>query len=359
MVKTVINLNTENELSDKNSTYLFRPTSEMTPSNLSASEDDFAYFIQESPVAAELRALSQPRGSDPINFYPNYVYPVGQRPTYIYHVELGINEQHLDFRGRNVEWLYTELSKQVGANTRTEAPAGGGHSTCTASKAVGNLYGASKKATLVVVKMPDLSQPSAYEVLDTVIDDIHYQDRKATSVVSVSWTAPFASFLAQRLEQQIIELMAMGVPFVCAAGNAAQEPDVHGGMRIFTDTSPAFFPSAAPYWPFFAVGNSEIDGRRCPASQLSLQGIRPQVYAPGVDITCASSTSIIGSRTDTGTSFCKSPLSNLWYLTDKLISSRTSCSWCNRRSAFHETIFLQPCVLVEKTGWRKRCLEFS
>ena len=343
MNSVAIDLFTENESLDKNSTYLFRPTSEMTPTNLSASEGNFFYSTQNWPVATELRVLSQPAQTRSIGWYPNYVYPDGGVTTYIYHVEVGINQQHLDFRIRNVEWLYTQLSIEVGANTPTEAPAGGGHSTCTASKAVGNMYGASKKATLVVVKMPDMTKASVREVLDTVIDDIDGKRRTATSVVSISWgTKPMigsslANPLVPRLINQITELIRMNVPVVCAAGNAAQQPSVHGGFRLYADTYPASSRSR-PGWPFFAVGNSDLNGVRCPTSQLSRRGSHPQVYAPGVAIKCASSTSPIGYTTRTGTSFCKSPLSNLWLLTDRFISSCTSCSWCHRRSAFHGTI---------------------
>ena len=319
MVKVAIDLFNENESSNKNSTYLFRPTDEMTPSNLNASEENLFYSTQESPVAAELRALSQPAGGVPIERYPNYVYPDGGVPTYIYHVEVGIDPQHDDFRGRNVEWLYTGLSISAGANTPTEAPTGNGHSTCTASKAVGNLYGASKKATLVVVKMPDMTQPSLYEVLDTVIDDITDKDRIGTSVVSISWGTkqtvqfPLTDHLARKLRTQTFELMRIHVPFVCAAGNAAQLPSVHGGFRLQADTYPAgFYQSATVYWAFLVVGNSDINGVRWPTSQLlNSQSVDPQVYAPGVNIKCASSTSSTGYTTWTGTSFCKSPLSNL------------------------------------------------
>ncbi len=315
MNKVAINLFTKNESSDRNGTHLFRPTSEMIPSNLSASEENFYYLTQLSPVATELRALSQPVGSGSISHYPNYVYRVGRRPTYIYHVELGINQQHQDFGGREVEWLYTELSKATGADTMTEAAAGGGHSTCAASKAVGNLYGASKSATLVVVKMPDLSEDSLSEVLDTVIDDIDGKNRRGTSVVSISWgteeikdTRVAPSTSARTLLTQFTTLMAMKVAFVCAAGNAATEANVHGYPRLYVDTWPASFRRRDPRWIYFVVGNSDINGARDLTSQLALPYDRHQVYAPGVDIKCASSTSSTGYTTWTGTSFCGSAL---------------------------------------------------
>ena len=303
---------TGNELSEKNGTYRFRPTSEMVPSNLSAT---VIYDTQEAPIAAELRALSQPMGGGSISHYPNYVYPVRQKTTYIYHVELGIDEQHIDLHGRNVEWLYTGLAIERRANTPTEALTGGGHSTCTASKAVGNLYGASKSATLVVVKMPDYTEGSGGEVLNYVVDDIYVKGRQAQSVVSISWgtieaynTVHLGHALRLTLIAQIRELMEMNVVIVCAAGNAAQEPTIYGGSRLSVDTLPAILVYAVrPRAPFFVVGNSDINGRRYPTSQQLPPAWSPtQIYAPGVNIKCASSTS---SKAWTGTSFCKPPLS--------------------------------------------------
>ena len=242
--KVIAELFTANESSNGNSTHLFRPTTEMTPPNSSANENSIAYATQISPVSAELRALSQPAGSDSISHYPNYVYPVEDLPTFIYHVELGIN-QHPDFKGRHIEWLYTESAREVGAATMTEAAAGGGHSTCTASKAVGNLYGASKSAGLVVVKMPDLEQNSIYEALDTVIDDVNDTRVQGSTVVSISWGIPeppapgLLNVVESRLRAQINELLTMHVVVVCAAGNAAQERAPSGELRSFVNTYPA------------------------------------------------------------------------------------------------------------------------
>ena len=339
---------TENELSEKNGTHLFRPTSEMALPISSASEGNYLYRTQNSPVATELRALSQPAGSGDISHYPNYVYPVGGViPTYIYHVELGINQQHPEFQGRKIEWLYTKSSQERGADTETEEEAGKGHGTCTASKAVGNLYGASKSATLVVVKMPGYDENSIGEVLDTVIVDIEDKGRNWASVVSISWGSTDAatptsmnSPLAHGYNDQISTLVGMHVAVVCAAGNAALKRAPTGELRTFVDTFPAL---SAIQWgdSFLVVGNSYINGLRYPESQVSYPVVRGvyQLYAPGVDIKCASNTSPTGYKSWTGTSFCESPLTNVRFLTDRFMASRTSCSWCPCRSNFHGAEF--------------------
>ena len=286
----------------------------MTPPNSSGSEESLAYGIQVSPDATELRALSQPMDSGSVEKYPNYVYPMGHIQTYIYHVELGIDQQHPDFNGREREWLFTETAQGRGADTMTEAAAGQGHSTCTASKAVGNVYGASKKATLVVVKMPALDLGSVYEVLDTVIDDIDDKRRQGRSVVSISWTTINAvtpeflrSSLAVRIRNQIATLIHSNVRVVCAAGNDALKRSPTGELRTYIDT----FPPLSVYtfrqwaWRFHVVGNSDINGVRFTDSQ-QLRG-SPQLYAPGVNIKCASNTAPRRYVTGTGTSFCELP----------------------------------------------------
>ena len=316
MNRGAIKLLTEYESWERNDTHLFGPTGGMTPSDPSESEENLFYGAQISPVARELRALSQPAGSDSnIDHYPNYVYPLQREKTYIYHIEFGINQQHADFENREVEWLYTETAREVGADKMTEADAGGGHSTCTASKAVGNLYGASKSATLVVVKMPYPDQDSAIEALDTVIDHIEDKRRWGRSVVSISWDTTavvsseyLASPPALRLHDQINELLVLSVVVVCAAGNAARSRTPTGGLRTYVDTYPPFIRySTIPLWHglFFVVGNSDINGVRFTDSQ-QLMGL-PQLYAPGEKIKCASDTSSTGYNTATGTSFCELP----------------------------------------------------
>ena len=269
--------------------------------------DRLAYDIQVSPVATELRALSQPTDSSSVENYPNYVYPVGGIQTYIYHVELGIDQHRPDFEGREPEWLFTETAKNTGANTMTEAPAGQGHSTCTASKAIGNLYGASKSATLVVVKMPAMDHASAYEVLDTVIDDIDDKRRRGRSVVSISWTTEdtvtpefLRSPLAVKIRHQVATLMYRNVRVVCAAGNDALRSS-------YIDTYPSLALNDFQQWAqrFLVVGNSDINGVRFTDSQQLRN--TPQLYAPGVNIKCASNTSPTGYTTWTGTSFCELP----------------------------------------------------
>jgi len=94
----------------------------------------------------------------------------------------------VDFQGIPIEWVWTPLQVFKGGQTRTEAPSTSfGHSTCTASKAAGKIYGSNKDTNLVVVKMPDYSEVSIAEVLWTIHDHVAANRRGSSSVVTVSW----------------------------------------------------------------------------------------------------------------------------------------------------------------------------
>lgn len=119
---------------------------------------DTSYGVQPHP-AEELCVLSQPPDSSDISHFQNYVYPVGgpsggaESQTFVYHAELGINPLHDDFSFRTIEWLYTGRTKFLGEDSPVESPLSlGGHSSCTASKLAGMIYGAAKDAILVVVE---------------------------------------------------------------------------------------------------------------------------------------------------------------------------------------------------------------
>ena len=141
------------------------------------------------PSASELRILSQPSGQPDLNRFPNYVYEDGAgEDSFIYHAEMGINGDHIDFQGRKGEWVFTPLSIRAGQNTKNQSPSSSnGHSTCTASKASGNVYGAAKDATLVVVKLPDWTAAAMQEILEVIVYHISTNKGGSRAVVNISW----------------------------------------------------------------------------------------------------------------------------------------------------------------------------
>jgi len=259
--------------------------------------------------------VSMPRDTDrsPAHF-PDYVYPPKlHEEVFIYHAELGINQQHQEFSGRRIEWLYPNRTKFRNQDKEEESPLSRkpGHSTCTASKATGNQYGAAKYATLVVVKMSDLTPGSVGEVFATISDHIKFQNRQGRSVVTVSWGSKEEfqwSHLHRRhwsrISDDIIELSKTHTSIMFAAGNAARKIGTEGKVRLQVDTAPATL--ATNLRRTFVVSNSDLNGRRWSTSQSFGQGkLNPPIYAPGVNVICARHDSNSAATRRTGTSYCE------------------------------------------------------
>ena len=273
----------------------------------STATSNAAFGIQRL-APPELRVISQPPGELGITHYENYVYSVNDKPSYIYHVELGIDPFYLDYLKRPVEFVYTDVTVHKGSDTRSEVPTHRpyrGHSTCTASKAAGSIYGASKSATLVIVKMADFEEDSIAEVLRIVYDHIVSNHRELKSVVSISWGSNSAAIGPLPSSWQLFyedcrQLESISVPIFVAAGNAALDPKSRydGSARRIIDTAPAaFFRQLSNVFP---IGNCDNNGFRFGKSQEEWINSNEQIYAPGVEIACPTGTF-------TGTSFCKFP----------------------------------------------------
>ncbi len=292
-----------------------KPFSSNPVSIKNATVSNFEKYATQTLPATELRVISQPSGSANIDHYRNYVYRTDKRrETYIYHAELGINEDHDDFQGVPIEWVWTDLQIRRGGRTRSEAPSGYyGHSTCTASKAAGRIYGAAKEERLVVVKMPDFSSASVAEIMWTIYRHILSNQRQRSSVVTISWGSkdPVAfpldpqNNLWQSVYRAMAGLHSLDVVIVCAAGNDALYLNAARRPRTLVDTAPANLGLYVKFPAVVVVGNCNNYGIRHPTSQKTGRQDIPQIHAPGVEIKCASATSNSAYRFDTGTSFCK------------------------------------------------------
>ena len=268
------------------------------------------YTTQIAPAATELRVLSQPKYGGPIKRYRNYVYRKDIiQETYIYHVEFGINSAHEDFAGREPEWVILPGASEG----REESPVGlPGHSTCTASKAIGNMYGASKKAKLVVVKMRSLAIRDMEEALDNTRDHILHYRRAGRSVVSISWASPRITDRGDYINIKMIEILRSyydsGIYIVCSAGNYAMDLDEIGRPRTWVDTLPACYPLFPP--PLTSNLNFPIVVSSCDNDgfhyQTSQQAPSYSLSAPGVNIMCADAFTVTDVEFSTGTSFCES-----------------------------------------------------
>ena len=267
------------------------------------------YVQKDAPE--ELRVISQPPvpGST-LADYPDYYYFLDtEEETFIYDIGNGINLAHSEFADprRKIEWLYTRFTEFRGQNTPTEIPGFRGHHTCTASKATGILVGSAKKSTLIVVKIPDLSEASFVEVWEVIVRDIVAKNRRYHSVVNFSYSDRGkldAAKLAfwRKTYQDITDLIRMGVPITVSAGNEGP-----GYISSF----PA---NGADHWGYIddpiVVGAVDNVGNQASFSEQLRIG--RMIWAPGVDIRCAAgSPSTSGFRTVNGTSVGKRPMTSI------------------------------------------------
>ncbi|EHK97231.1 putative Subtilisin-like protease 2 [Glarea lozoyensis 74030] len=122
------------------------------------------------------------------------------------------------------------------------------HSTCTAGKAVGKNFGASKNAKLVVVQLGSEVFSDFFEALGLIIEDIKSKpERKKKSVVSVSFgfrhvLADHGQQAVDALQERLQKLFDVDVPLFAASGNDAIKRN-----KIDIDSHPALL--ATPEFP--------------------------------------------------------------------------------------------------------------
>jgi Subtilase family len=186
---------------------------------------------------------------------------------------------------QNVEYLQTLES--LLALEENDVDSGNGHSTKTAAMAASRFYGASKRATLVAVKLGGSGTiRGAANAVDKVRYDVKAKNRGGKSVVTMSFGAgkldptkdldPQLSPGMRVLREALRKLMAEDVVVVCTAGNNGK---VAGRQQI--DRVPALFASADDSMPIIVVGAAAKDGSPWPGSQV---GPKLSVWAPGVNI---------------------------------------------------------------------------
>lgn len=172
---------------------------------------------------------------------------------------------------------------------------------CTASKAIGQAYGAGKGAYLVPVKMGDMSFEASIQGWQEVLADIKaHPERQKRSIVtsSIVTRMPESEIDPQQkteIREALMELFKIGVPVVISAGNYAL--DKHGNLvRPNVDTIPPVL--AEPDFPLIVVGNADAQGNIYRESQ---RGPKVTVWARGTNALCQ-----MLHRVDinTGTSFC-------------------------------------------------------
>jgi hypothetical protein len=170
----------------------------------------------------------------------------------------------------------------------------------TAGKAVGQQFGASKKAKLVVVCMAELATDELIAGFNMIIRDLRDSpERRKHSVVTMSIVGDIYDGRKSydMLRTAIGDVMDLDVPVVVMAGNEGGDT-----TRRYIDTVPAVFARHDRRHPLIVVGSCDVSGRD---SSFSQRG--KTIYAVGEDITAFRNDPSSPSTGLQGTSMCKCP----------------------------------------------------
>lgn len=138
-----------------------------------------------------------------------------------------------------------------------------------AIKAAGKIYGASKKSTIVSIKMAlsdkgSLLQTEILESMDIAAQDVETKKRQRKSIIIMSFgtnvAMPLSDSLTKAYHSRVDKLQNLEAPVVTAARNSALDPsliNIHG--------LPATL--AALKVPISVIGEAALDGTLAPYSQ--------------------------------------------------------------------------------------------
>ncbi|RBR26811.1 uncharacterized protein FIESC28_00392 [Fusarium coffeatum] len=266
---------------------------------------DIAYERQEA-TATELVAISQPSTVPDLTQLKNYVYEShGGSGSFVYHIETGVayKAQNKEFPNVASQHLLTDKAIKKGdepwVDDDDKLPS---HGTCNAGKALGIQFGASKKATLVVVRLHAITHLEVQAAFELIIKDIdEHPERRKKGVISMalSFKPVWDQETVDAFRQLLTDLFAKDIPLISIAGNDDDDSDDDsdddddgrsddgGGSDTEMLDSPDVdeYPGLmeGPDLPLIVVGSVDSTGQR---SDWSKGGPHVTLHAVGQDILC-------------------------------------------------------------------------
>ncbi|CAM5515293.1 hypothetical protein SSPIM334S_03549 [Streptomyces spiroverticillatus] len=224
---------------------------------------------QKNPPSWGLDRIDQ----DNLPLDKSYTWPESAGAgVHVYVIDSGLRTTHQDFGGRaSSGWDFVEDDPV--------AQDANGHGTHVAATAVGETYGVAKKAEVVGVRVLDGEGGGTTASVIAGIDWVAKNAKKpAVANMSLGGVANL------QLDAAVRNAIRSGVTFVLAAGN---------------DTLPASLFSPGRVAEGITVGATDIKDRR---ASFSNWGSRVDLFAPGVDIVSALSSSDTAKGLSSGTS---------------------------------------------------------
>jgi hypothetical protein len=165
-----------------------------------------------------------------------------------------------------------------------------GHSTCSASKAAGTLYGVAKNSKLIMAKLGGsiaIKERSIGSVFGLVASDVLQNGQQKKCVVSLSWSSePRASgIIPQHWVAATQPMRTLMNDLDCVIVKSAGNERNSDGTNSNISRNPQVF--AGDDFPLINVASVDNDGVPSPRSQ---RGPKLTVWAPGNPAICQSST---------------------------------------------------------------------
>lgn len=180
----------------------------------------------------------------------------------VYVIDSGVDASHSEFSHTTINNLYSYDGDFTPSN---------GHGTGVASLIVGETLGVSPESSLYNLKVPTGTQTTISVLLAAFNSIVETHDANSVGVVNCSWTIPKSEIL----DNKIIELQNHNLVVVAAAGNTKQAAD---------NFSPVGLNSV------LGVGAMDSYDRviSWTAGAGSNWGPEVDIFAPGIDVTCAT-----------------------------------------------------------------------
>lgn len=209
---------------------------------------------------------------------------------HVYLVDTGVYADHEQFVGRIINNLYSNFSNDFSDTV--------GHGTAVASLIIGNTQGVSIDATLHNVKLfdnanGDITIGEIIDALDEVLAHHLGSNPSQVKVVCLPWVTAQNNFL----DNKILELNSSNLVVVAAAGNNGQDINNYSPAGVNTVLTVGAMDTDFNVQPFTNVPWTD------PAvSYFNNYGASLDIFAPGVDISCAGIASSNDYTTLSGTS---------------------------------------------------------
>jgi hypothetical protein len=165
-----------------------------------------------------------------------------------------------------------------------------GHSTCSASKAAGRLYGVAKNSKLIMAKLGGsiaIRPRSIGTVFGMIASDVLQNGRQKKCIVSLSWSSepPASGIIPQHWIAATAHMRVLMDDLDCVIVKSAGNERNPDGTNAAISRCPQVFASNS--FPLINVGSVDNDGIPSPRSQ---RGSLLTVWAPANPVVCQSST---------------------------------------------------------------------